>query len=115
MDTLIAVIFLLTAVVVVAVIFTVFRTAKKIEQQDADFTLIQDDVYTTNLASSREEEEKLVAEVIELGESIIQKIEEDIAVETIAKKKKSSKKKTAKKKTKKTKTSKAKKTKNEEF
>lgn len=104
--------------VIVLVFFYVFKKARKLEKQDTSLELVQEDAYTNNLVEDleviRTEESKLVSEVIELSQKIVDKLEErDTIVHSKPKKKtamkKSAKKKTAKKKT----TKKVKKPKNE--
>ena len=83
------------------VMYVVFSKTKKLDESKP-LELIQEDVYTTdllhNLESGKTQEQKLVSEVIELGQEILDKINESEVVVVPVSKKKTSKKKAAKKK-----------------
>lgn len=110
---------MLTAAIVVSLLFLfvimyfIFGKTKKLDDTK-DFELVSEDVYTNNLVesidSNKTEEAKIVAEVIELGEEILRKLEQEepVKVPKVAKKKTAAKKKTSKKKSSKSKTTKTK-------
>ena len=83
------------------VMYVVFSKTKKLDESKS-LDSIQEDVYTTNLLnnleSNKTEEQKLVSEVIELGQEILDKMNESEVVVVPVSKKKTSKKKTSKKK-----------------
>lgn len=99
-------------------VFFVFRKTKKLDESKP-LEIIQEDVYTNNLANSLEvaktEEAKLVAEVIELGEEILNRLDEETTLTLAPKKKTPAKKSSKKKATKKKTVKKVKKPKNEKI
>ena len=100
MDMLVLTILVCLALTLV-VMYVVFSKTKKLDESDS-LELIQNDAYTTNLLNNLEsektEEQKLVSEFIELGQEILDKINESEVVVVPVSKKKTSKKKAAKKK-----------------